>query len=181
MHDNRQPYKDISRRTLLQGTAALSATVAVSPLMAGRSAAQDNQLTVWGVVSFTEEGDALLGADVTLMPEFTLAPAHAAEFASAYAQGNGGELTEYLRTTTQVIFPVEDWLHGIARVRIASGGHAGDHFVRVTDGIEGTLRFRINDLAEELVGEAKFKIGERIHLRELQPEPALHDRKAVLL
>ena len=29
--------------------------------MAGRGAAQDNQLTVWGVVSFTEEGDALLG------------------------------------------------------------------------------------------------------------------------
>lgn len=69
------------------------------------------------VASLQSAGNALLGADVTLMPEFTLAPAHAAEFASAYAQGDGGELTEYLRTTAQVILPVEDWLHGIARVR----------------------------------------------------------------
>ena len=30
--------------------------------MAGeRGSAQDNQITAWGVVSFTEEGDALLG------------------------------------------------------------------------------------------------------------------------
>src|SRR5215207_10674279 len=61
VHDNRHPHKEISRRTLLQGTAALSAATALSPLTAGDSAAQDNQLTVWGIVSFTEEGDALLG------------------------------------------------------------------------------------------------------------------------
>jgi multiple sugar transport system substrate-binding protein len=52
---------NVSRRTLLKGTAALSAATALSPLMAGRSAAQENQMTVWGVVSFTEDGDALLG------------------------------------------------------------------------------------------------------------------------
>ena len=61
MHDNRHPHQDISRRTLLQGTAAFSAATAFSPFMPGRATAQDNQLTVWGVVSFTEEGDALLG------------------------------------------------------------------------------------------------------------------------
>src|SRR5918997_5770261 len=61
MHDDRHPLRDISRRSLLQGTAALSAAAAFSPLVAGRVSAQDNQLTVWGIVSFTEEGDALLG------------------------------------------------------------------------------------------------------------------------
>lgn len=51
-----------SRRTLLQGTAGLSVAGALSPLSSRQSSAQgSNQLTVWGVVSFTEAGDALLG------------------------------------------------------------------------------------------------------------------------
>lgn len=50
----------INRRALLKGTAALTAATALGP-MAGRARAQENRLTVWGVVSFTEEGDALLG------------------------------------------------------------------------------------------------------------------------
>lgn len=54
-------HRDISRRSLLKGTAALSAAAALSSVAARKSAAQENQLTVWGVVSFTEEGDALLG------------------------------------------------------------------------------------------------------------------------
>ncbi len=54
----------ITRRTLLRGTAALSTAAALAPLAAARAAAQDgscDRLTVWGIVSFTEEGDALLG------------------------------------------------------------------------------------------------------------------------
>ncbi|MDP9362696.1 MAG: extracellular solute-binding protein [Chloroflexota bacterium] len=50
----------IDRRTLLKGTAALGASAALGPL-AARARAQGGRLTVWGVVSFTEEGDALLG------------------------------------------------------------------------------------------------------------------------
>jgi multiple sugar transport system substrate-binding protein len=52
---------DINRRALLKSTAALSAATALAPVTARQSVAQDNQITVWGVVSFTEEGDALLG------------------------------------------------------------------------------------------------------------------------
>jgi len=53
---------DVSRRTVLKGSLAFSAAAALAPLAAERSLAQDdNRLTVWGVVSFTEEGDALLG------------------------------------------------------------------------------------------------------------------------
>lgn len=51
----------IGRRNLIKGAAALSASVALIPMISGRGAAQDNKITVWGIVSFTEEGDALLG------------------------------------------------------------------------------------------------------------------------
>ncbi len=52
----------IDRRTLLKGTAALSATAALGARTARPTAAQGcDKLTAWGVVSFTEEGDALLG------------------------------------------------------------------------------------------------------------------------
>lgn len=51
----------INRRHLIKGTAALTATAALLPKGFGTTSAQDNQITVWGVVSFTEEGDALLG------------------------------------------------------------------------------------------------------------------------
>jgi multiple sugar transport system substrate-binding protein len=51
----------IDRRKLLKGTAAASAAAAMAPLASRRAAAQEcDSLTVWGVVSFTEEGDALL-------------------------------------------------------------------------------------------------------------------------
>jgi hypothetical protein len=69
------------------------------------------------VASLQAAGSALLGDDVRLIAEFTLAPAQAAGFEAAYAQGAGGALTEYLRTARQVLFPVDDWLHGAARVR----------------------------------------------------------------
>ncbi|HLL49723.1 MAG TPA: substrate-binding domain-containing protein [Thermomicrobiales bacterium] len=54
-------FPAISRRTLLKGTAALSAATAFLPLVAGRAAAQGTTLTVWGGVSSSEAGDALLG------------------------------------------------------------------------------------------------------------------------
>ncbi len=64
MHRLNGKRPTIDRRTLLKGTAALSASAALRPLAIPRAAARaqgDQRLTVWGVVSFTEEGDALLG------------------------------------------------------------------------------------------------------------------------
>jgi hypothetical protein len=60
-------------------------------------------------------GRLLLGEDVTLVPVFALPAAHAAELGNAYAASH--DLTDYLRTVEKVDFPVDDWLHGIARVR----------------------------------------------------------------
>src|SRR5262245_55122102 len=52
----------ISRRRLLQGSAAITTGSALGPLARNRASAQScEKLTVWGVVSFTEDGDALLG------------------------------------------------------------------------------------------------------------------------
>jgi hypothetical protein len=69
------------------------------------------------VATLQTAGSALLGDDVKLIPEFTLPPPQAAEFVKAYTQGASGALTQYLRTAKQVAFPVDDWLHGVARVR----------------------------------------------------------------
>ncbi len=58
---NDRSRRCLSRRSVLQAAGALSATAALAaPRRAG---AQDScdKLTVWGVVSFTTEGDALLG------------------------------------------------------------------------------------------------------------------------
>ncbi|MGH2562687.1 MAG: ABC transporter substrate-binding protein [Thermomicrobiales bacterium] len=52
----------INRRSFLAGSAALSAAAAVGPRSIRRATAQDcERITVWGVVSFTPEGDELLG------------------------------------------------------------------------------------------------------------------------
>jgi hypothetical protein len=50
-----------------------------------------------------------------LVPQFTFGTSQASELANAYA--GSGTLTDYLRTSKGVAFPVDDWLHGIARVR----------------------------------------------------------------
>lgn len=52
----------INRRSFLTGSTALSAAATLGPRATRRASAQDcDRLTVWGVVSFTPEGDELLG------------------------------------------------------------------------------------------------------------------------
>jgi len=69
------------------------------------------------IESLQAAATAVFGAAIRLIPQFTLTPDHAAEIANAYAQGSSGALFQYLRDTKQSDFPVEDWLHGVARVR----------------------------------------------------------------
>lgn len=66
------------------------------------------------VDALTAAVKALLGADALFVPEFTLAPAQANEWAAAMAWSRGGNLTAHLATHD---FPIDDWLHGVARVR----------------------------------------------------------------
>jgi hypothetical protein len=64
-----------------------------------------------------EAGSALLGPDMKLVGEFTLPADPAAELAAALTASTSGALTQYLRVSAEREFPVEDWLHGVARVR----------------------------------------------------------------
>src|SRR5262249_8462360 len=93
--------KEIAKRMQLAREKVADAAAAVSP------AAK--------VAALQAAAGALLGDDVKLIPEFTFATAQAAELANAYAASSS--LTVYLETAKQVEFPVEDWLHGVARVR----------------------------------------------------------------
>ena len=60
-------------------------------------------------------GRALLGEHVLLVPEFTL-PAEQGDALDA-ALAATGELLQYLEDDTEIEFPVDEWLYGLARVR----------------------------------------------------------------
>jgi hypothetical protein len=57
---------------------------------------------------------ALLGEEARVLGEFPLPAAQAAEWSAALQAAGGGELLGHLTTRP---FPVDDWLHGAARVR----------------------------------------------------------------
>ncbi|HYD38719.1 MAG TPA: hypothetical protein VEA60_13965, partial [Allosphingosinicella sp.] len=63
-----------------------------------------------------EAAQAMLGKAFILLPEFRLDPARLAEWANVWA--DRGSLTDHLETGAEATpFPVDDWLHGLARVR----------------------------------------------------------------
>jgi hypothetical protein len=59
----------------------------------------------------------LLGDDFQMIPHFTLAGATGADVALAWQYSHAGDLTRYLVDVVERDFPVDDWLHGVARVR----------------------------------------------------------------
>jgi hypothetical protein len=75
-------------------------------------AAAPGQAQVAAVEAATK---ALLGEDALVVPEFVLSPAQGAEWAAAMAWSRTGNLTAHL--AADHTFPVDDWLHGVARVR----------------------------------------------------------------
>ncbi|MFY0539281.1 hypothetical protein [Nannocystis pusilla] len=58
---------------------------------------------------------AVLGDEIKLLPRFTLSPVRAAELENCLA--GAPALLDYLSTTRNRRFPVDDWLYGAARVR----------------------------------------------------------------
>ena len=91
----------------------------------GRRTAVQTQLdTAAAAAAASDKVDALiaaakslLGPDFQIYPEFSLGAAQGAEWTNALAHSAGGSLTNYLRTTANVDFPVDEWLYGAARVR----------------------------------------------------------------
>jgi len=67
-----------------------------------------------------EAAKILFGEDFQMVPQFTLPAAAAVELANAWQHSKSGKLTEHLTDSTKGIgrdFPIDDWLHGVARVR----------------------------------------------------------------
>jgi hypothetical protein len=108
------------RKVLLDTVALLSNDIAkriagVDSLLAGYSAAGP----AGGVKILQDSAKILFGEDFQLVPLVTLPPDAALELANAWQHTTSGALTNYLTDPTKGgrDFPVDDWMHGVARVR----------------------------------------------------------------
>jgi hypothetical protein len=114
------------------GDRALSVAGQVASALTGHLAALNQRVTDTGtaltahdaatspaaaVQALQTAAQALLGESFTLVPEFTLAAPQAAEWASAVAGSQTGNLLTYLTDTAKIEQPVDEWLYGAARVR----------------------------------------------------------------
>jgi hypothetical protein len=59
----------------------------------------------------------MFGDDFQMVPQITLSPAAINELSNAWQHSTSGKLTDYLTKTVGRDWPVDDWLHGVARVR----------------------------------------------------------------
>ncbi|HMJ46128.1 MAG TPA: hypothetical protein VK498_02300 [Ferruginibacter sp.] len=57
----------------------------------------------------------ILGEEALLLPQFTLTGAQVNEFENSY--GASAQILDFVKTKESRLFPVEDWLGGVARVR----------------------------------------------------------------
>jgi hypothetical protein len=109
---------------LLAADLAASLTSQLSQVTA-RSMATQAQLDLHdaastataAVAALQAAAGALLGKDFVVVPEFTLAPAQADEWANAVTAATGGTLLSYLTGTAGIELPVDEWMYGVARVR----------------------------------------------------------------
>jgi hypothetical protein len=69
------------------------------------------------VAALSAAAKALVGEDVTLIPEFSLNSAQGDELQKAVGASVSGELFTYLEDVVGTDFPVDTWLYGVARVR----------------------------------------------------------------
>ena len=90
-----------------------------------RSAAVQAQLDIFSAAAAATDqvqalqaaAKALLGSDFQIYPEFSLSSAQGDEWANALAASTGGSLLQYLTTTAEIDFPIDEWLYGVARIR----------------------------------------------------------------
>jgi hypothetical protein len=81
---------------------------AVNPLLAAAPVSIENA---------QRAAKLLLGDDFQMIPSFILPAVTAADVAQAWAHSDSGDLTRHLIDDFGRDFPVDDWLHGVARVR----------------------------------------------------------------
>lgn len=89
-------------------------------LEVGRRATQANTLLTKSPLTIDAAQAAakkLFGDDFQIIPSFTLRAAAAGDVTAAHTHFQNGGLTQYVVNTVGREFPVDDWLHGVARVR----------------------------------------------------------------
>ena len=141
----------INRRSLIKGTAGLSAAAALAPRASRTARAQQfsGNLTVWGVVSFTPEGDALLGQQ---MKEWGEANGVEVE----YVANQGSEYTTKVATAVEagavpdVVMMLGDLTHFYA---------AQDRLVDLTD-VYNSLKDLAGGMYENLLPHVQ--VGDQI-------------------
>ncbi|MBH5333380.1 hypothetical protein IHE55_00600 [Streptomyces pactum] len=115
------PFQD---RVVAQGRDLLDRSLALKTEINRRAAAADAALSVLDaavtgpdrVAAATDALKALLGEDVLAVPEFTPPAQLAADWAKA--RDDSGKLVQHLtQPPFGRAFPIDDWAHGIARVR----------------------------------------------------------------
>lgn len=70
-----------------------------------------------GAAQVQMAAQALFGEDFRMVPQFSLGTDARVAWTAAWSESSSGELTRYARESAGRDFPVDDWLHGIARVR----------------------------------------------------------------
>jgi hypothetical protein len=90
------------------------------------------------VEALAEAARALLGADFRVVPAFSLAAARGDEVEQALATSQSGALFSHLTSPADpavppIDFPVDTWLHGVARVRAAM--HAWEQLTLFAEGM----------------------------------------------
>lgn len=111
------------RQQLVDAVAALKQEVVgrigkIDPLLAQHDATGISQDKV---ARLQDAAKILFGEDIQLVPQITLPAAAADELANAWQYSRSGDLTRHLTTIAARDFPVDDWLHGAARVRDKMG------------------------------------------------------------
>ena len=86
----------------------------------------------------------LFGEDFKLIPHFTLSDEHRAEIVNCLSAPAQDHLLQYQRTDQGVMFPLDNWLYSIARVRekLASW----EHMVMHAEGFDTTLNLTLTPL-----------------------------------
>jgi hypothetical protein len=102
---------DAARSLGEMATVAGERSTAAASQLAAHDAAAPGRPRVGALTAAVK---ALLGPDAVFVPEFDLAPEQGDEWDAAYQWARGGGLFAALPTRP---LPVDDWLHGVARVR----------------------------------------------------------------
>lgn len=108
------------RRSLADSVARLKADVTARVVEVDALLAQHDLASGTDRVRLLQQAAKLIfSEDFQLIPAITLPPAAAAELDKAWQHSTSGDLTRHLSDPAGVDrdFPVDDWLHGIARVR----------------------------------------------------------------